>query len=196
MKRLDKILEGCGVVDIRGSISREITALVCDSRKVVPGCAFVAVDGYACDGHDFVESAVEKGADVIIYSNGEKLSRALENIDKENLTLVKVQSGRYALAVVAANYYDNPSEKLPLVGITGTNGKTTTTYLIRQILMLKGLRCDLIGTNQTIIGDEVTESSRTTPESLDLFECFAKMAESAGVSAITIHGRTRSEMYS
>ena len=81
MKRLDKILEGCGVVDIRGSISREITALVCDSRKVVPGCAFVAVDGYACDGHDFVESAVEKGAEVIIYSNGEKLSRVLENID-------------------------------------------------------------------------------------------------------------------
>lgn len=177
MKRLDKILEGCGVADIRGSISREITALVCDSRKVVPGCAFVAVDGYACDGHDFVESAVEKGADVIIYSNGEKLSRALENIDKENLTLVKVQSGRYALAVVAANYYDNPSEKLTLVGITGTNGKTTTVTLLYDLFTNMGYSCGLLSTIVNCVAGRRTEALNTTSDPLTINRLLNEMVE-------------------
>ncbi len=153
-----------------GNTDVEITGIAYDSRKVKPGYLFVAIKGFETDGHKYIGSAVENGAVAVIGEDSIECS----------VTYVKVPDSRKALAVCGAEFYGNPQNKLKIIGITGTNGKTTTTYLIRQILMLKGIRCDLIGTNQTIIGSEEIESSRTTPESLDLFECFHKMAESGG----------------
>ena len=162
------------VNDIECTISKnpdtEIKGIAYDSRKVKEGYLFVAIKGFETDGHKYIESALKNGAVAVL---GE------EDI-KGNFVYVKVKDSRRALAICAAQFYDHPERKLKIIGITGTNGKTTTSYLIRQILMLKGLRCDLIGTNQTIIGDEVIESSRTTPESLELFELFEKMADCGG----------------
>lgn len=156
--------------NIIGDTELEISGIAYDSRKVGPGYLFVAIKGFQADGHKYIESAVKNGAAAVI---GE------EDISCP-CTYIKTDNSRKALAKVGAAFYGNPEKKLKIIGITGTNGKTTTTYLVRQILMLKGLRCDLIGTNQIIIGEEISESSRTTPESLDLFEIFSKMEQSGG----------------
>ena len=153
-----------------GNCDVEISGIAYDSRKVKPGYLFVAIKGYETDGHKYIDNAVANGAVAVI---GEESPEC-------GCTYVKVEDSRKALAICGAAYYGNPQDSLKIIGITGTNGKTTTTYLVRQILMMKGLRCDLIGTNQIIIGDEVVESNRTTPESLDLFEIFHKMVKSGG----------------
>lgn len=155
---------------ITGDTEIEISGIAYDSRKVKPGYLFVAIKGFETDGHKYIESAIKNGAAAVIGE--EELSC--------RCTYIKTDNSRKALAKVGAAFYAHPERKLKIIGITGTNGKTTTTYLVRQILMLKGIRCDLIGTNQIIIGDEVIESSRTTPESLDLFEIFSKMEQSGG----------------
>ncbi len=153
-----------------GSTDIEITGICYDSRKAKPGYLFVAIKGYETDGHKFIAKALENGAVAVIGEDDLSIE----------CSYVRTPDSRKAMAVCAAEFYGNPHHKLKIIGITGTNGKTTTTYLIRQILMLKGTRCDLIGTNQIIIGNEIVQSSRTTPESLDLFEIFHKIAESGG----------------
>ena len=155
---------------ISGNTEIDIKGIAYDSRKVKEGYLFIAIKGFETDGHKYIDSAIKNGAVAIL---GE------EDIECD-CTYVKTEDSRKALAICAAEFFGHPEKKLKIIALTGTNGKTTTTYLIRQILMLKGLRCDLIGTNQTIIGDEIIESSRTTPESLDLFEIFYKMSESGG----------------
>lgn len=156
--------------EISGNDEIEIKGIAYDSRKVKEGYLFVAIKGFETDGHKYIESALKNGAVAVL---GE------DDISCE-CTYVKTPDSRKALALCGAEFYDHPEKKLKIIGLTGTNGKTTTTYLIRQILMMKGLRCDLIGTNQILVGDEVIESSRTTPESLDLYALFAKMAECGG----------------
>ena len=156
--------------NISGNTEIDIKGIAYDSRKVKEGYLFIAIKGFETDGHKYIDSAIKNGAVAIL---GE------EDIEC-GCTYVKTEYSRKALAICAAEFFGHPEKKLKIIALTGTNGKTTTTYLIRQILMLKGLRCDLIGTNQTIIGDEIIESSRTTPESLDLFEIFSKMAQSGG----------------
>lgn len=156
--------------EVFGSTDIEIKGIAYDSRKVEEGYLFIAIKGFETDGHKYIESAVKKGAAAVI---GE------EEI-APGCTYIKTDDSRKAMALSAAAFYGHPERSLKIIGLTGTNGKTTTTYLIRQILNLKGERCDLVGTNQIIIGDEVIESSRTTPESLDLFELFKKMADNGG----------------
>jgi len=166
LKELVKNIE----CEIFGNSEIEIKGIAYDSRKVQEGYLFIAIKGFETDGHKYIDSAVKNGAVAVL---GE------DDIDC-GCTYVKAKDSRKALALTSAEYFGHPEKKLKIIGLTGTNGKTTTTYLIRQILMLKGLRCDLIGTNQIIIGDSITESSRTTPESFDLFEIFHKMVESGG----------------
>ena len=156
--------------EVSGSTDIEIKGIAYDSRKVEEGFLFVAIKGFETDGHKYIQSAIQKGAAAVIG----------EEDGEYGCTYIKTANSRKALALSAAAFYDHPERKLKIIGLTGTNGKTTTTYLIRQILSLKGCRCDLIGTNQIIIGDDVIESSRTTPESLDLFKIFDKMARSGG----------------
>lgn len=156
--------------NISGNAEIDIKGIAYDSRKVKEGYLFIAIKGFETDGHKYIDSAIKNGAVAIL---GEEYIEC-------GCTYVRVEDSRKALAICAAEFFRHPEKKLKIIALTGTNGKTTTTYLIRQILMLKGLRCDLIGTNQTIIGDEIIESSRTTPESLDLFEIFSQMAQSGG----------------
>jgi UDP-N-acetylmuramoyl-L-alanyl-D-glutamate--2,6-diaminopimelate ligase len=144
----------------------EIKNIAYDSRKVEEGSLFVAVKGFKSDGHAYIENAFEKGA---VLAVGEE--------DRDCDRYVKVESARKFLAASSAAFYNNPAKDLKIVGITGTNGKTTISYLIKQILELKGCKCALIGTNQIMIGDEAYPSERTTPESRELQELFAKMRD-------------------
>ncbi len=146
----------------------EISGIAYDSRKVKEGYLFVAIKGFETDGHKYIDAAIKNGAVAVIGEEELSLS----------CTYLKVDNSRRALARVSSAFYNHPERKLKIIGITGTNGKTTTTYIIRHILNLTGKRCDLIGTNQIIINDEEIESTRTTPESLELFETFSKMEKS------------------
>ncbi|MDD6308608.1 MAG: UDP-N-acetylmuramoyl-L-alanyl-D-glutamate--2,6-diaminopimelate ligase [Clostridia bacterium] len=153
----------------------EITSICYDSRKVTKGSLFVAIRGYQTDGHQYIQTAVQNGAAAIV---------AEENVEC-GVPLAVFPDTRKALAEIAARFYGNPADKLTLIGITGTNGKTTTTYLIKQVLDLLGIKTGLIGTNQNIIGDKVLPAKRTTPESLEMHEMFAEMV-AAGVTHVVM----------
>ena len=163
---LDRILKDCGTVSTEGCTSIEISAVCNDSRKVVPGALFVAVKGYASDGHNFIRTAAEKGASAIIYEDQQTTETQLDGI--EGITLVKVESSRYALAIAAANFYDNPSEKLTLVGITGTNGKTTTVTLLHRMFTAMGYSCGLLSTIANYVGSKGSEAVNTTSDPITI----------------------------
>lgn len=137
-----------------------------DSRAVQPGDLFVAVRGFATDGHAYIGMALKKGAVAVVCEQTGK-----------GIPAVIVPDARAALADIAGNRFDHPSRKLTMVGVTGTNGKTTTTTLIKHILEAESHKVGLIGTNQNMIGDEVIPTERTTPESYELQALFARMAE-------------------
>lgn len=149
----------------------EITGIAYDSRNVLPGNVFVCMKGFETDGHRYAEEAVKNGASVVV---------AQDKIDV-TVPVWYTDNSRRAIAEMACRYYGNPSEKFKLIGITGTNGKTTITYLIKSILETAGIRTGIIGTNQNIIGDKVlvTQSTTpTTPNALELQQLFAEMAQS------------------
>lgn len=160
---LDRIIEGCNVIAVRGDLGTEILSVCNDSRKVAPGALFVAVKGFASDGHDYIDSVVVKGAAAIIYEDESKVSNVPENV-----TLVQVKSSRYALAIAAANFYDNPSRKLTLVGITGTNGKTTTVTLLHRMFTSLGYSCGLLSTIANYVGNRGSEAVNTTSDPLTI----------------------------
>lgn len=162
---LSEILKNTNAQTPEGFPDMEIADIACDSRKVTKNALFVAIKGFKSDGHKFIDKALEMGAAVVA---GE------EEYDADNY--IRVPNSRQFLAVASANFFGNPAKKMKIVGITGTNGKTTVSYLIKQIIELKGYKCSLIGTNQIIIGNEAVASERTTPESRDLQELFCKMA--------------------
>ncbi len=142
-----------------------ISAVTYDSRKVTPGCLFVAVRGFHSDGHDYIEKAISAGAAAILA----------EEKGEWGVPVAVCADTRKALAEVGAQFYGCPAEKLKIIGVTGTNGKTTVTHLIKQVLDLLGLKTGLIGTNQNVIGDRKIPADRTTPESLDLQALLAEM---------------------
>ena len=160
---LDRIIEGCDVISVSGNAGTEIRSLCNDSRKVVPGALFVAVKGFASDGHDYINAVVEKGAAAIIYEDEAKVGDVPQNI-----ALVQVKSSRYALAIAAANFYDNPSRKLTLVGITGTNGKTTTVTLLHRMFTALGYSCGLLSTIANYVGNRGSEAVNTTSDPLTI----------------------------
>ncbi|MBO5194457.1 MAG: UDP-N-acetylmuramoyl-L-alanyl-D-glutamate--2,6-diaminopimelate ligase, partial [Bacteroidales bacterium] len=124
---LEQIIKDSGVISVHGDTDIVITSVCSDSRKAVAGSLFIAVKGYASDGHSFIGNAVGQGAAAVVYEDGSAVQM------EEGVTYIKVASSRHALAVMAANFYDSPSRKLTLVGITGTNGKTTTVTLLYRM---------------------------------------------------------------
>ncbi|MGE5590945.1 MAG: UDP-N-acetylmuramoyl-L-alanyl-D-glutamate--2,6-diaminopimelate ligase [Bacillota bacterium] len=165
--RLAELLRGIPQARVDGLASLDVSALSYDSRSVAPGSLFVAIRGLVTDGHRFVDDAVRAGAAAVMVQE--------EVPVPDSVVRVMVPDTREALALASSAFYGHPSKKLRLIGVTGTNGKTTTTYLIRAILRARGFKVGLIGTVKSLIEDEEIPAGRTTPESLDLQALFARM---------------------
>ena len=166
--KLRELLSGVEVLEWHAPEELEIGGVSYDSRATTPGDLFVAMTGYAADGHDFIPMAREKGAVCILC----------ERAPEDAQPWVKVAHSRRALALLSANWFSHPAEEMTMIGVTGTNGKTTTTYLLKEVLEREaGAAVGLIGTNQILIGTEVLEAERTTPESFELHRLFRKMRE-------------------
>ena len=169
MKSVSGLLEHLGERVIRGTLEGEVSALVYDSRKVTKDCMFVCIRGAAYDSHEHVAEIAAQGARVIVAE------REVET--PEGVTLVLVPDTRYALSHLSAAYFDHPARKLKVIGITGTKGKTTTTFMVKGILEHAGYKVGLIGTIETIIGETHIPADNTTPESYLIQEYFARMVE-------------------
>ncbi|MFW5981281.1 MAG: UDP-N-acetylmuramoyl-L-alanyl-D-glutamate--2,6-diaminopimelate ligase [bacterium] len=165
---LKKLIQDINPLEIKGELEKKIDNIVYDSRQVKAGSLFLAIRGFTLDGHDFIDKAIKNGAIAIV------IEKELKEY-KKDITYIKVKDSREAMAHIAAVFYNYPLEELDLIGITGTNGKTTTTYLIKNMLDNIGMEAGLIGTIKNIIGDKVLPATRTTPESLDLYTLFDKM---------------------
>ena len=175
--RLDRIICDSGCVVTAGNGLAEVTAICNDSRKVTEGSLFVAVKGFASDGHDYIATAMAKGASTIVYEDQEALDAQIAGIPAEGVTFVKAESSRHALAIIAANFYDNPSGKLTLVGITGTNGKTTTVTLLHRMFTAMGYSCGLLSTIANYVGMKGTEAVNTTSDPITINSLLAEMVE-------------------
>lgn len=168
--KLRQLLKAFATREVEGSLDREITALAYDSRRVVPGSLFVALKGQNTDGHDFINDAIDRGAAAIICErNGFSPARA---------TKVVVGSSREALAHAATAFYENPSSRLKVIGVTGTNGKTTVSFMVKQMLEKAGIKTGLLGTIRYEIGDRIIPAARTTPEALEIQQMLASMVRS------------------
>ena len=154
----------------------EISGITYDSRKVKENYIFVAIKGTKLDGHNFIKDAIDRGAKVIFVER--------ELLLPHDITQVVVENTRETLALISSIFYGNPSDKLKVIGITGTNGKTTTSYLLKSILTERGKKCGLIGTVMYEIGERKISSINTTPESLDIEELLSQMVEMGTTHAI------------
>ena len=166
---------------VSGSADMQIENVVYDSRKVTEGSLFICIEGGTADGHTFIPDVVKKGAKALIVT---KDVSGLLPADAD-VTVIRVKDSRYALAFVSAAYFGHPAEKLKVIGITGTKGKTTTTYLVKSILEHAGHKVGLVGTIEAVIGQEHIPANNTTPESYVLQEYFAKMVE-AGCDTVVM----------
>lgn len=179
MKSISELLKKLDYSVLRGTTNKKITKVIYDSRKIEEGCLFICLKGAIFNGHDFAAEACEKKAGGIVICEDVILP---ENTDT---TVIRVADTRYALAFISAAYFDHPAEKLKVIGITGTKGKTTTTYLVKSILEHAGYKVGLIGTIETIIGDTRIPANNTTPESYILQETFREMAD-AGLDCVVM----------
>ena len=175
--RLDTIIKDSGCVLTSGTGTTEISAICCDSRKAIPGSLFVAVKGFAIDGHQHIASAIRNGATAIVYEDQETTDNQIIEAGKSNIALIKAESSRYALAIISANFYDNPSRKLTLVGITGTNGKTTTVTLLHRMFTAMGYSCGLLSTIANYVGNKGTEAVNTTSDPLTINSLLSEMVD-------------------
>lgn len=172
---LKEMLIGLEGLKARGKIELDIKGIAFNSKEIQEGYIFVAIKGFETDGHKFVEEAIENGAVAIVIQEGCDLKSLKIPAD---ITVIMAKDTREALAIISCNYYKNPSTKLKLIGITGTKGKTTTTYMVKKILEKAGKKVGLIGTIETEInGKKIKDNDRTTPESLELQQLLDKMVK-------------------
>ncbi len=167
--KLINLLERMEYKIAQGSVETTISELTSDSRKVVENGVFVCISGAVVDGHDFIEDVIKKGARTLVVERDVTVS--------EEITVIRVENTRYALALMSAAYFGYPAEKFKVIGITGTKGKTTTTYMIKDILEGIGQKVGLIGTIETIVGDKHIPAGNTTPESFAIHKYFKEMVE-------------------
>ena len=170
--KLFELLEG---IEYEGNADVLVSNIVCDSRKVSENTVFVCIEGYETDGHKYAKECAEKGASAIV---------ALHEVEAD-CPVVIVKDTRKVLAVLCSRFHNDPSKEFNLVGITGTNGKTTTTYLIKTILENAGHKVGLIGTNQNMIGNKILPAERTTPDGFELQKLFREMAD-AGCDTVVM----------
>ena len=169
MKKLTDLLEKLEYKCVQGTLDREIAAVVSDSRKAGPDALFLCIKGAVSDGHVYAKEVAEKGACVLVVQDPVEVP--------DSVTVIQVEDSRLAMAYISAAWFDYPAEKLKTVGITGTKGKTTTTYLVKSILENAGHKTGLIGTIEAIIGDRTIPAANTTPESYLVQQYFAEMVK-------------------
>ena len=169
---LKSLLNGLDYEVIKGNEESKVQNIRYDNRKIEQGDAFVCVKGFKVDGHSFIGDAIKKGAKTLIVQEDVSV--------QEDITIIKVRDTRKALAIMSSNYFGNPKDKLKIIGITGTNGKTTSAFIIKSILEKAGFMTGLIGTIANYIGNKKVDAVRTTPESYELHELFKNMVD-AGV---------------
>lgn len=179
MKNLKSLLAGISYECVQGTLDREVTDIIYDSRKITKDCLFVCIKGAVVDGHKFAAQAVEAGASVLLVQEEVALPEAAD------VTVIRVEDTRYAMAFISAAYFDNPAEQMQVIGITGTKGKTTSTYLVKSILEQAGRKVGLIGTIEIIIGDTHIHADHTTPESYLVQKYFRQMAD-AGCDTVVM----------
>ncbi len=167
--KLEKLLEHVTYRCLQGSTDTEVKNVINDSRKVEEGSLFFCIKGAVTDGHKYVPDVIAKGAKVLVVQDPVEAP--------EDVTVIQVEDTRYAMALISAAYFEYPANEMKIIGITGTKGKTTTTYMVKSILESAGYKVGLIGTIETIIGDEVIPAKNTTPESYTIQEYFRKMAD-------------------
>lgn len=184
--KISNIIEKINASVISGNCDADITGLTSDSRKVTAGGAFVCIMGAVSNGHTYIQDVIGRGAGLIVVSSKYDYMQHFSDAKiPENVTVVETDDTRLAYALMSAAWFGYPAEKLFTIGITGTKGKTTTTYMIRNVLESCGHKTGLIGTIETIIGDEHKPAHNTTPESYEIQESFAKMVE-AGCEAVVM----------
>lgn len=175
--KLSSLLERVEYTCCQGSLDQEVTTVTYDSRKAEPGSMFICIRGAVVDGHKFIPDVVEKGAKVLVVEE--------ETQVPSGVTVIRVKDTRYAMAFISAAYFGYPAEKLKTIGITGTKGKTTTTYMVKSILENAGYKVGLIGTIEAIIGDKVIPAANTTPESFVIQKYFRDMVD-AGCDCVVM----------
>src|SRR5262245_2555213 len=164
---LKQIVQQLPDAKVEGPLDRDVSGIAYDSRRVTPGMLFVAIPGRNADGHEFISTAIERGASAVICER----TRAFPS----RATRISVPDAREALACAATSYYEHPSSKLKVIGVTGTNGKTTVAFMVKAMLESAGLKAGLIGTVRYEIGDRAIPAQRTTPESLEVQQMMAQM---------------------
>lgn len=172
--KLNELLKDVEILEIKGEGNPEITGVFYNSLELTEGGLFVAIEGFVTDGHKYVKSAVQKGARAVVCTRF---------TDDTDVIQIRVADSRIAEAKISSNFFGNPASAMKLIGVTGTNGKTTVTYLVKHILDSFGKKTGIIGTNQNMIGDRIIETGRTTPDSFELQKLFNDMKE-AGVEYV------------
>ncbi|MBW3625118.1 MAG: UDP-N-acetylmuramoyl-L-alanyl-D-glutamate--2,6-diaminopimelate ligase, partial [Armatimonadetes bacterium] len=176
---LAQLLTGLPGQAVRGTLEGTVTDIVCDSRKVTPGALYVCASGYPADRHAFIPQAAEAGAVAAVIEEGRKVDAP------EGFPLIAVPDTREALAELSVRFWEHPSTKLDLYGVTGTNGKTTSAYLLSQVFGSQGQKTGVIGTLGAFVDGEPIPSDRTTPEANDLQRLLAEMVE-RGVQSVAM----------
>ena len=175
--KVSSLLERLEYTCCQGSVEQEVSTVEYDSRKVIENSLFICIKGAVVDGHKFVPDVVAKGAKTLVVQDDVEAP--------QDVTVIKVEDTRYAMAFISAAYFGHPAEQLKTIGITGTKGKTTTTYMVKSILENAGYKVGLIGTIEAIIGDEVIPAANTTPESFVVQKYFRKMVD-AGCDCVVM----------
>ena len=186
---LKRMLIGLEGLKVKGNLEIDIKGIEKNSKQIKEGYLFIAIKGFSVDGHNYIEDAINQGASAIMIEEGCNLKSI--KIPNE-ITVIMAKNTREALAITSSNFYGNPSNKFKLIGVTGTKGKTTTTFMIKEILEKAGKKVGLIGTIATYInGKKVKDSDRTTPESLELQQTFSEM-EKNGVEVVVMEVSSQS----
>ena len=186
---LRKILVGIEGLKSKGSLDLDISSIESDYREVKDGSLFVAIKGYEVDGHTFISNAIEKGAKAIVFEEGSDYKQ-FANV--KDITLIMAPNTRLALSLCSCNFYDHPSKKMKIIGITGTKGKTTTSFMLKEMLEKQGKKVGLIGTIAIYVGDKLIKNSdRTTPESNKLQQILVKMYE-LGIEVVVMEVSSQS----
>ncbi|MCR5003632.1 MAG: UDP-N-acetylmuramoyl-L-alanyl-D-glutamate--2,6-diaminopimelate ligase [Bacteroidales bacterium] len=173
--KISEIINNCGVIGQTGAADVDIKSICSDSRKVSEGSLFIAVKGYASDGHSYIAQAARSGAKAIVYEDRKALDEQLAECGSDGLVLIQVENSRHAVAIIADNFYGHPSSQMTLVGITGTNGKTTTVTLLYNLFMGLGYNCGLLSTIANYVGTKRSETANTTADPITINSLMAEM---------------------